>query len=74
MSTSVTAMGEAPDDPVDDLKALRRIAETRQQLEREEYYRVMRLRSRKIAWEAIAAAMGVSRQAAHKRFRGRTAG
>jgi hypothetical protein len=72
MTAPATATGESPDDPVDDLKALRRIAERRAELDREEYYHVMRLRSRRVAWEAIAAALGVSRQAAHKRFRGRT--
>ncbi len=64
----------ADDDPVTALTKLRAIADRRSELEREEYFLVLGLRERNVSWEAIAASLGVSRQAVHKRFRRRMVG
>ncbi|NMO00203.1 AraC family transcriptional regulator [Gordonia sp. TBRC 11910] len=62
------------DDPVSRLMQLRALADRRAELDREEYFLVLELRERNVSWEAIAAALGVSRQAVHKRFRRRMTG
>lgn len=62
------------DDPVELLKALRAIADERADLDRREYFAVLHLREQNVSWEAIAAALGVSRQAVHKRFRRKLVG
>ncbi|RNE63809.1 helix-turn-helix domain-containing protein [Cryobacterium tepidiphilum] len=58
----------------DHLKALRGVADARRQLDEREYFHVMQARAARVSWEGIAAALGVSRQAVHRRFRGRAAG
>jgi len=50
------------------LRALRALAERRRELNREEEAIVRRARVQGYSWEAIAAALGVSKQAAHKKF------
>ncbi|UED87628.1 helix-turn-helix domain-containing protein [Streptomyces profundus] len=58
---------EAPDP----LRALRMAAEARAELERAEAVLVRRARNDGASWAAIAAALGVSRQAVHKKHGGR---
>jgi hypothetical protein len=56
------------------LEALARIARTRTELEAEAQIQVRRARHAGCSWEAIAAALGVSRQAVHKKYAGRRSG
>ncbi|MBF0816176.1 AsnC family protein [Microbacterium paludicola] len=60
-----TAHATDPDEPI---AQLFRIAEQRRALNREEEAQVRRARVRGYSWEAIATALGISRQAAHKKF------
>lgn len=53
------------------LRALASIATARATLEAETEIQVRRARHQGCSWEDIAAALGVSRQAAHKRYAGR---
>lgn len=62
------------DDPVSALTRLRAVADERAELDRREYFLVLQLREQNVSWEAIAAALGVSRQAVHKRFRRKMVG
>jgi IS30 family transposase len=62
------------DRPEDSLSALRRVAKEIEILEREEYFEVMRARQAGVSWAGIAAALGVSKQAVHRRFKRRLAG
>ncbi len=55
------------------LSALAEIAKRRRELDSEEYLLVMRARTAGVTWQGIAAALGVSKQAVHKKFRGRAA-
>ena len=55
----------------DPLRALETIAAAQRRLEVEMTVQVRRARHQGASWIAIAAALGVSRQAAHKRFAGR---
>ena len=71
MATRITAQAEQPDDP---LSALKRVAQVRADLEREEYFEVMRARTAGVSWAGIAAALGVSKQAVHRRFKRRVVG
>lgn len=56
------------DDPRSGLSAAARL---RQELERLEAVQVRRARTSGLTWEQIAAALGVSRQAVHKKHGGR---
>jgi DNA-directed RNA polymerase specialized sigma24 family protein len=58
----------AEPDPDEPIAALFRIAEQRRALSREEEAQVRRARMRGHSWESIATALGISKQAAHKRF------
>lgn len=71
MNARVTPKEEPSDDP---LSSLRRVAKLRTELEREEYFEVMRARTAGVSWAGIAAALGVSKQAVHRRFKRRLAG
>lgn len=62
-----TLMSRAGGD--EPLEALAALAAARRELERIEEIQVRRARLRSISWAAIAQSMGVSRQAAHQRFR-----
>ena len=57
-------------DPLQELGALRK---ARLQLERQEHYWVLQARNADLSWAAIAAVLGVSKQAAHQKFRKRPA-
>lgn len=60
-----TAVGAADPDP---LKALLEISKERADLERRQEVAVRHARNRGYSWAAIAMFLGVSRQAAHKRY------
>ena len=68
-----TVRSPDPDQPsgIDFLTALRAVADTRTELDRREYFHVLGARAAGVSWEGIAAALGVTRQAVHRRFRGR---
>lgn len=53
--------------PIAELRAL---VERREELEREEELLVRKARHQGHSWVAIAGALGVSKQAAHKKYRG----
>ena len=71
MTRIAAAEQDRPEDP---LSALSRVAKELEALEREEYYEVMRARQAGVSWAGIAAALGVSKQAVHRRFKRRLAG
>jgi DNA invertase Pin-like site-specific DNA recombinase len=59
------AAGAGSDDPYTSLRA---IAELRRELDRAEGAVVRRARNRGYSWQLIALALGVSRQAVHKKY------
>jgi hypothetical protein len=56
------------DDPI---RALRAVAELRRQVDRLTAVQVRRARNQGVSWVLIAQALGVSKQAVHKKFGGR---
>lgn len=67
MSDSLhTLAGEAEND--DPLRALRAIAAMKHETERAEAVQVRRARTQGFGWQMIATALGVSRQAVHKKY------
>ncbi|AZS41246.1 MULTISPECIES: hypothetical protein [Microbacterium] len=58
----------AQDDGSEPLAALHRLAEVRKEVARAEEANVRRARNLGYSWQAIASALGVSKQAAHRRF------
>lgn len=65
-----TSVG-SDDDPGSGLTA---VAQLRQQLDRLEVIQVRRARNRGLTWQQIAAILGVSRQAVHKKYGGSIVG
>ncbi len=71
MSDALTGLAAEADDP-DPLTALRAVAELRRQLDRTEAVAVRRARVQGgVLWTDIADALGVSKQAVHKKYGGR---
>jgi hypothetical protein len=67
MSELLTALaGESGNE--DPLKALRAIASLRVELDRQEGVLVRKARNLGCGWQMVATALGVSRQAVHKKY------
>ena len=65
-ATLHTLAGES--DSEDPLKALRAVAEMRRELDRHEATLVRKARNLGYGWQMVATALGVSRQAVHKKY------
>ena len=65
-STLHTLAGES--DSEDPLKALKAVAGMRRELDRHEAALVRKARNLGYGWQMIATALGVSRQAVHKKY------
>ncbi|MGI6877874.1 AsnC family protein [Microbacterium sp. gxy059] len=66
MDAPLTAISS--DEPGEPLPRLRRLAETRREIAREEEALVRRARLQGCSWQAIAMALGVSKQAVHRKY------
>jgi hypothetical protein len=65
-STAQTLAGDAGSD--DPIVSLRAVAKLRVELDRMEAVAVRRARNANASWQLIALALGVSRQAVHKKY------
>jgi DNA invertase Pin-like site-specific DNA recombinase len=65
-ATLHTLAGESDSD--DPLKALRAVSEMRRELDRHEAALVRKARNLGYGWQMVATALGVSRQAVHKKY------
>jgi hypothetical protein len=68
MRTTFDQGSSGPDGVLAELTALR---ETRREIERQEAALVRRARNEGVVWEQIAASLGVSKQAVHRKYAGR---
>ncbi|MDQ1504049.1 MAG: hypothetical protein QOD57_1776 [Actinomycetota bacterium] len=66
-----TTFDHDPPTPDGVLAELAAVRETRRQVERREAALVRRARNDGIVWEQIAASLGVSKQAVHRKYAGR---
>lgn len=64
----MTVTTQALDPEGEPLPELRRLAEVRREIARAEEVQVRRARNAGYSWQAIAGALGVTKQAAHKKF------
>lgn len=64
----MTVTAQALDPEGEPLPELRRLAEVRREVARAEEVQVRRARIAGYSWQAIAGALGVTKQAAHKKF------
>jgi len=67
MTSTLRALADdaGADDP---LRALRAVAQLRREIDRQEAVLVRRARTIGCGWQMIATALGVTRQAVHKRY------
>ena len=68
MRTTFNQEQPGPDGVLGELSAVR---EARQEVERREAALVRRARNEGIVWEQIAASLGVTKQAVHRKYAGR---
>jgi DNA invertase Pin-like site-specific DNA recombinase len=66
VSTIHTLAGDAGSD--DPIQALRAVSKLRKELDRVETVAVRRARNANASWQLIALALGVSKQAVHKKY------
>ena len=69
-----TTFNQEPGGPDGVLAELARVRESRREIERQEAALVRRARNEGIVWEQIAASLGVSKQAVHRKYAGRRLG
>ena len=66
-----TELEQHPPDPDGILARLSAVREARSEVERQEAALVRRARNEGIVWEQIAASLGVTKQAVHRKYAGR---
>jgi hypothetical protein len=66
-----TTFSQEPPSPDGILAELAELRETRREIERQESALVRRARNEGIVWEQIAASLGVTKQAVHRKYAGR---
>ena len=66
-----TTFDQEPPRPDGVLAELAAVREQRRELERREAALVRRARNQGIVWEQVAASLGVTRQAVHRKYAGR---